>query len=472
MASVVGQAFPYGVEFQSKLIKVLMLDDAGDLVMEHIKPVYFESAELRWIYAEIQTYWKAYRANPTWMVLKHRAQTAADPNMRPTIQQMLSYQETLPVPDEAYIRGEILNWIKTNIFHAGFKEAKALWDAGKRMESIDHQGRVVDQIRDMTWKKEDAGWFFEELPQREHSRIQASMHEASIVTGINELDKILDGGLSPTEMGIWIAYAKGGKSTMLMNHGAMAIRAMHKKVLHFVFEGSRKQVENRYEAWFMDEYYSVVKKGGVSPAKYKQTFAEYQFLTRKLRTVGMTDKWNYSILDIEQAIANLRKTYGWIPELIVIDYGDLVHGRNGPYPSQWEDQMDAYRDMKAIANRGFAVWTAAQAQRPDTKTWDTKEHLITSMKSTGGSIEKVRVGDFIGSLNATKEEQAQGRARIYAEFYRDNEAGKVIEIMTDIAKMKMGVGIQGPPNPSIGGGPKSPNLGYKNGHHGHGGVGP
>lgn len=784
--------FPFGgPDFQQKLIKVLMLDDAGELVMEHIKASYFETPELRWIYSEIHAYWKAHAAMPTWMVLKHRAQTAAKLDIRPTVLQMLSYQEALPVKEEEWIRTQVLEWVKQKVFQVSFKETKALWERGQRTEAMDHMLKSMDKLNEAIWQKVDRGWFFEELPFREAKRLEKASISDAIVTGINELDAVLDGGLSLGELGIWIAYAKGGKalrddqsvrtpsgwvpisklsvgdlvsggssgkpqkvtgvfpqgikdlfevifsdgakviastdhvwtvqtrktelrrnvglwidvstqdlrellnetqvwvpntpvvegggsrlpldpyllglllgdggltgntirfhkperdlwkviqdsvpegdevrfheaddyvsicgetcgsitasilkslglmglkskdkfipdvaftastkdrfdllcglcdtdgyvthtgcaiefssasyrmatgvvdlvrslggyaslrekivngvvywmvrlrlldgrmpvksaknvakvkvrttnkrrrivainpvppasctcitvddpnhlfitegyivthnSTNLINHGAMAIRAQMAEVLHIPLEGSRALIENRYEAWFADDLYSGVKKGGMSPDKYGILWNEYQFLKRKLVVRAFTENWTYTALDIEAEIKDLRKHHAWSPKMVIVDYGDLMHGRGGPYQAPWMSERDAFRDLKLLANKGFAVWTASQAQRPTDKNWDVKEALIKTSMIAGG-IEKVRVCDFVGSINQTTEEKTQGVARLYAEMYRDNEAGKVIQINTEMSKMKMGVGIIKPPSASVGGGMKPPSA--------------
>lgn len=451
--------FPFGVEFQIKLIKVLMLDNAGDLIMYQVKPSYFESVELRWIYAEMFKYFEAYNSMPTWMVLKQLAYQSADPKFRPTIIQMLEYQEHLIVQDETWIRSKILEWIRQNIFHSAFKETKLLWDNGKRELAMDHMAKKMETINEAIWKKVDRAWFFEELGQREARRIHLSSSPNSIVTGIPDLDKVMCGGLSPGELGIWIAYAKGGKSSLLMNHGAVAVRAQFKKVLHIVLEGSVSLIENRYDSWFSDSYYSSLKSGGLDSNRYNQLWTEYLHLKNKLIIRGFTEQWDYSILNVEEELKTIRKQYGWIPDLIIIDYGDLLQGRSKPYSSPWMSERDAFRDMKLLANRGFAIWTASQAQRPDTKNYDVVENLIKVNQIAGG-IEKVRVADFIGSINATLEEKGKGIARLFAEAYRDNEAGKVIYINSDLSKMKMGGTVQAPNGAGLG--PKiSPTVGYK-----------
>jgi len=50
-------------------------------------------------------------------------------------------------------------------------------------------------------------------------------------------------------------------------------------------------------------------------------------------------------------------------------------------------------------------------------------------------FDKVRVADFIGSINQTSEERQANQMRLFAELYRDNEAGKVFLVKSDFSRM-------------------------------------
>lgn len=447
--------FPFGPEFQLKLLKVLMLDDSGDIVLEKISSGDFDAQEMRWIYGEMKVYWQAYKMMPTWMVLRQRSQTAADPKIKATIIAMLEHLETLPVKEEQWIRQALLEWIKQNIAHKVFKETTALWNTGKRNQAIAHIQKEFDKINDAVWEEPKRSWFFEELSQREYRRTIVNPQQSAIPTGVHELDNILDGGLSKKELGIWIGYAKGGKSTELLNLGAQATRMAHKKTLHIILEGDMGATATRYDTWFSEEFHNSVKHGNLSTKAYTELFNEYKHLRGLIVLREFLDKFDYTVLDIEQELKQLRKQFGWIPDLIIVDYLDLLKGRNPPYHTKWEQDMDAARDLKLLANRGYAIWTASQAQRPEMKTWATTPHLLSSMQIAGG-LEKVRVADFIGSLNQTQEERQQGTARLYAEMYRDNEAGKTIHVKTDASRIQIGSKPYVPPSPSVGSGPVPP----------------
>lgn len=475
--------FPFGPEWQVKLLKLLLVDDGSlDVVMRHVKVTYFQADETRWIYGTIFNYWSTYGQAPTADALRYYAKKEGG-QLASTIPLVVNQVEQADLKDREMMKVELLDWARQNHFHTSFRESLALWNSGKRLEAMDVMQRRVDELMEVQWANRDRMFYAEELARREQLRVQKldELGETgdTISTGVPDLDEIMGGGISPGELCIWMAYAKGGKSTLLLNHGAVAAQ-VKKRVLHFVLEGSMQQVADRYDAFFSHETYAKVKLGKLGQDGYKHLFDQLQTIKDRLVIIDLAKKFDNTILDINQELLDLQRVRGWRPDLVIIDYGDLLHGRLGPYQAGWMSERDAFRDMKLLANRGYAVWTASQARRPDTKNYDTNEHLL-KVAQVAGAIEKARVCDFIGSINSTVEERQNGWLRLYAEMYRDNQAGQVITLATEPSQMRF-VGVQKEAPAGVGHGPgvipATPPLGYtngtaKNGHHGpigYGGV--
>jgi KaiC/GvpD/RAD55 family RecA-like ATPase len=426
--------FPFDVGFQLKLLKMIMMD--GGLVeeaMRHVQPHFFETPELRWVCGKVQDYYKTYGGVPTLDVLR---QVSKFDKTQGTLHPVLDQMHAVHLQEEQFIRDQFLDWVRQNIFHQSFREASGLWNNGKRQEAIDHMQLRIEEVQRVHWEKFDDEWLFDNAGTRELAREHAwdDQIKPAIPTGIDGVDQVLDGGLSPGELGIWIAYSGGGKSTLLMNHGAEAAR-FGKQVAHFILEGSRDLIANRYDAYFSKQAYGLVKKGQMGGKAYAEMMSEYQFMKRRLLLVPLLEKWDYSVLDIDARLKHYKRAFGWKPDMIIVDYGDLLHGRSGPYAAPWMSERDAFRDLKLLSNRGYAVWTASQAQRPTSKNWDITEHLIKTSSIAGG-IEKVRVADFVGSINFTLQEKNETKlTRLWCEKYRDAASGKQVIVSMDLATM-------------------------------------
>jgi hypothetical protein len=82
--------------------------------------------------------------------------------------------------------------------------------------------------------------------------------------------------------------------------------------------------------------------------------------------------------------------------------------------------------------RHVAIWSASQAQRPK----DTPERAgLLRSKDIAESYEKVRIADFIATLNQTSHEKEAGILRFHLDLYRSNETDKTILLFVDFTRM-------------------------------------
>jgi hypothetical protein len=193
------------------------------------------------------------------------------------------------------------------------------------------------------------------------------------------------------------------------------------------------QTATRYDTAFSDELYSRVKTGDIDNKKYELLLSEYRMMQTKLVVRAYTDRWDYSVLDVHEEIRSLKREYNWEPQLIIVDYGDLLRGREKHYANETEKQRAAYRDLKSLANRGYGVWSASQAKRP--KEGDENKPRWLRSHDVADCYDKIRVSDFGGSINHTLDERNQKIARLLAEYYRDNEAEQTTVVRADFSKM-------------------------------------
>jgi hypothetical protein len=449
--------FPFDLEFQKMLLRVLIEDDGfTHFLAQHLQPQYFEHEVLAWAFATCQSHMQQYGGFPGHATLRQYLR-GLDARQQPLYETILDQVQNAPLKDELWMRDATIDFAKRNLFHASYNESRVLYNAGRVTEAYDLMQQRMDTIQRTKWEPVDRGWYFEEYARRHNRRMNEDPWQIAVSTGLPWLDNILDGGLSLGELGIWIGYPKTGKSVMLVQMGiAAAKQEVH--TLYFVAEGSRNQVEVRMDTSFTDELYHNVKNGDIDAEKYSRTWAYMQRLRGMMVIRGFTQRWDYSVLDIQAEMDELRRQYGWTPKCIVIDYGDLIEGRK-QYDSEREKQKDVFRDFASLANRGHAVWTASQAQRPE-KGAEDRAHWLWA-RQIAECYEKVRVGHFIGSVNLTLLEKANKVIRLLAELYRDNEAGFKKALYCDFSRMRIEEreGICSPSMPDLEAGPS---LGYQN----------
>lgn len=429
------ERLPFGPEFQRALFRLIVEDPAfAQAVGPHLRPGYFEAEPLAWAYAAVEAYRGRYDATPRLSVLLEEARRLPPPASI-IYQAVLDQVAQADLSAEQWLRDQTLDFCKRNIFVRAWQDSLGQYNQGDVTAAYKTMTEAMDQISRASWETEDQEWFFEGFRQRYSDRLGADPLEDAICTGIHSVDRVLGGGLHLGELGIWVAEAKKGKTTLLTNLGKQAVqRGMH-RVLHAVYEGSRKQVAARYDTCFAQERYADVKRSGISEEVYRRMLAEYQMFTGRLLLRGFVQDWNYSVADLHELLRQLKRQWGWQPELIIVDYGDLLRSRERQ-DSETAHQRAAFRDLKSLSNRGFAVWTASQAQRPKKDSEDDSEVLRT--RSIADCYDKVRVADFLGTINRTREERLNHRARLYCELYRDNEADLVVPVYANLDQMTIG----------------------------------
>ena len=434
---------PFGVEFQGYLLKLILENGPfSRQSWKYLEPKYFQNEAHAWAFGFARHYREQYGAFPSMHVILDSTRNLA-PSLQPIFQAVLTQVRETPVSDEPWLRDQVMDFIRRQVFRGAFLDAKELFNANRVEDAYDLMQNSMDSLRSVSFETTDRQWYMEELPQRHIDRNTYALNGGGIGTGIPQLDLTLGGGVDPGFLGVWLARPKAGKTTFLCNLGATALRSYHRRVLHIPLEGSGKYISDRYDTIFTEELYSNVRKGEIDSSRYSLAIREMEMLKQQCVIRAFTDGWEHNITHIWDEIRELKQLYGWEPDLIVVDYCDLLDGRPQPggYSSETASQKASFQDLKNLATKGYAVWTASQVQRPRDANFDENQDLLKS-KDIADCYAKVRIADMVGSLNQTREERSQHYMRLYVELLRDNASDVEILVPADFSRMKIGGSAQ------------------------------
>jgi len=435
-------AFPFDVQFQRSIARLAMQDEGfASRAFKHVDASFFTTRPLGWIWTTMHAYWQKYMVRMTEVPLRDSLRYVEPENVTGYSNEIDATCSILSVTEHAYVREALTDFCKRSIFAQTHKKAQELYNAGQPVEAYDETQRSLDRIREITFEDENRSFFFEEIEDRHRARIikNATGFQRVFSTGLEPIDTATDGGAVEGEVWLVQGVAKAGKSTWLTHNGFRCCRVHREPVLHIQLEGKREQVEARYDARFSGEFYSEVRKGSITPALYRDMLDEYRRLRGLLVIRAMTD-WDVTALDIESEIKTL-KARGFVPKMLICDYVDLLRSRNKRVDSEMQHQLDATRDLKRLTmNWGLVTHTVSQTQRPKDGD-DEHEHVIRASQ-IADAYAKIRVVDFVGSLNTTRQEREQGISRFYAEMHRDNAMGIYLRLQNDIARMQIGVSAE------------------------------
>lgn len=336
--------------------------------------------------------------------------------------------------DSEYVRDQVVEWARKQVFQAGFEEARKAWNEGDIDEAQSKMMGRIEEMSSMRLDTADRAWFFGEFGDRQFRRSTQDRERRGCPIGIDKIDRAMGGGLSSGELEVVMAYSGIGKTFWCVQRGFVAAR-IRAKVLHFVLEGGRGKTEDRYEARFAETLYSRVKVGDIDSNTMGIMQREYRTLGRNLVLRGFNDSeaWRASYENILAEVKELRTSHGWVPDLIIVDYGDLLWAEGD---NEYMRQKTSFRQLKALSeriefrgHRGYAVCSPTQAIRPD-KGADNREHVLRP-RDVADCYEKVRVSDVILSINRTADEKEHKLGRVYLGKYRDAEDGILVRIKTD-----------------------------------------
>jgi replicative DNA helicase len=339
------------------------------------------------------------------------------------------------VPEADYVKHELQEFCRRNSFARAHQDSAQLFNVGKADDAYEIMAKAQDRIQQITFDTIDRQWLFDELGDRQRARHREQVMGGvgPFSTGIPELDHRCDGGVHSGELWAVFAYAKRGKTTWLINQGYNALRMYQAPVLHIQLEGQGKQAAARYDACFSEELYTNVKHGTIDAARYRSMQSEYARL-KKLLVIRTLNDWDVNVGHIKAEMQDLR-AYGFKPELLVVDYMDLLRSRYR-VDGETQNQVEAARDLKRLVNQeDIACWSAWQATRPKPGAHKV-EHILTQ-GNVADAYAKVRIVDAFGSLNATDDEMEIGEMRVFWEGHRDAPVGKVWRIANDLSRMRM-----------------------------------
>lgn len=238
-----------------------------------------------------------------------------------------------------------------------------------------------------------------------------------IPTGMSGLDRVLKGGLGVGELGVVIAPPNRGKSFALVNIGAGAVLEGY-NVVHYTLEMPEKQVARRYDSKMTKKNFQYMKDNAdktLTALMNIHKFHKGDLIIKKYKTSECT------VNTIRSHLTRLHAETGFKPDLIIVDYGDLVQSRKS-YSDKRFELESVYLDLRDLGDEfQCPVWTASQANRG---ALDKKTITIADLAE---AFNKANIADFMCALCQTVEEKEEGSLRWHIAKWRDGEANITLE---------------------------------------------
>ena len=139
-----------------------------------------------------------------------------------------------------------------------------------------------------------------------------------------------------------------------------------------------------------------------------------------------------SVLTLRNHLMKLKNS-GNDPDVIIVDYGDLLVTKNGS-GQKWIDMETIYEELRGLAQEfQCPIWTASQVNR------SASESEVITMDGIASAFSKCFVADFICSMARNSSARNGNSARMYIAKNRNGPDGGIFPMYIDLSRAKLEV---------------------------------
>ena len=206
-------------------------------------------------------------------------------------------------------------------------------------------------------------------------------------------------------------HHNSGKSWILSTLGANAMEAGY-NIVHYTLELSENQTGFRYDSVFT----------GYSPTEVQDHKEEVLSELQHIQGNASIQYWPTKGASTQTIRSHLERmeTIKWKPDVILIDYADLLRPLGAQRSDGNYEQMgNIYEDLRKLSGEvDLPIWTVSQTQRQAVREKVVKGDRIAD------SWKKAMTADFICSLSRTDTDKVAETARFHVIKSRFGPDGK------------------------------------------------
>jgi replicative DNA helicase len=379
----------YGYNFQVKLLSALFKDKPFlQQITDILDSNFFESEANKWIVKTVGEYFSEYKTSPTLDVMKVKVDTIDNDVLKASVVDTLKeVVRNLDADDIDFVKDESIKFCKNQKLKSAIVDSVELLQRGDYDEI---KFRVDEAMKAGTDR--DIG---HEYNIHIDERFSETTRQTTS-TGWDAIDQLMDGGLGPGELGVFVAPAGIGKSWGLVNAAANAVKA-GKTVIHYTLELNGAYVGLRFDSVFTGiaaqnlKFYQDDIKEKVGELEGELVIKYFPTKTATVNTLKA---------HLERCTMLNKK-----PDLIVVDYADLLRGTGKEIR---HELGNIYEDLRGMAGEyEIPIWTASQANR------SALDDDVIGAEKIAESYSKIMTADFVISLSRKIEDKIAGTGRFH-----------------------------------------------------------
>ena len=408
-----------GRTYQEKVMQAMLEDSLfADTMIDVLNPKFFDVEYLQELATKFFDHKRKYKTFPSTDVLELMVTKGQEiePALSLQVRDYLKRSVDKPLNgDKGYIESSSLDFCKKQTMKDALVQAIDKMQEMKfdDISNIIRTALVAGSTRDLG--HEYSSGFGQRAIRVETKRIP---------TGWGPVDKVLNGGWERGTIATFIAPTGAGKSHFLVNAGAAAVEQGF-NVVYITLEMADYKIGLRF-----DSYYSGVELNHiVDQAAHVEEVAKEKvkgrLFIKEFPTKGAT------VQTIRSYIQRLQAIHNFTPDLICLDYADLLRGAKGYADKRFELEGN-YEELRAMGQEfKIAILTADQTNRSGL------DMEVVTISQIGESYAKATVCDLIMTVSRTMEDKQANTGRLFIAKSRLGRDGMIFPFIMNPATVKV-----------------------------------
>ena len=409
----------FGRTYQEKVLQAMMQDSLfADQMLDVLKPKMFDVEYLQEVATAFFDHKKKFKTFPSADVLEVivTKDNEIERDLSLQVKEFLNRTKEHPLNGDApYIQDSSLEFCKKQTMKDAIIQAI---DKMEERRYDDISGIIRSALA--AGASRDLGHDYSAGFGQRATRVETKR----IPTGWVPLDKVLNGGWERGTIGTFIAPTGAGKSHFLVNAGAAAV-AEGFNVCYITLEMADYKIGLRFDSYYsgvelnhIPDHASKVEEVAKSKVKGRLFIKEFPTKAATVQT-------------IRSYLQRLQAIHEFTPDLVCIDYADLLRGARGYADKRFELEGN-YEELRALAQEfKMVVLTADQTNRSGL------DMEVVTIGQIGESYAKATVCDLIMTVSRTMEDKQANTGRLFVAKSRLGRDGMIFPFLMNPATVKV-----------------------------------
>ena len=391
----------------------------------YLKPSYFVSQELSWLFSKISAHYLEYQKIPEIATLDYEI-SKFDVVERILYETCIKDVLNCLYSDTDYLRKELTGFIRRAIFSETYIQTTNLYNQERHESAYELTREKIGELYGVNFEKDDILDFtnFDEFLLR-----AKNISKRRVPTGIPTFDKAMFGGLPRQTFTTILGVSNVGKTSFFINLAYHIIWAGY-KVLYIYHEGNDDQVYGRFFSRFskipyeklFDPNYKFEDKDEVYRKDYALKLLKENLHAKKMK------KFRTPVEEVIDYCSIKKQEFDF--DVVIDDYGQKLSLKS-KYQEKRFVHQEIYQGLKSISDSLDVVSiTAAQGNR-DAMKRTRKNNDILRMTDISECFGIVQDADQVITISKSIQDTRDDKIVFCLDKQRDTKANLAVRYQCD-----------------------------------------